>query len=125
MALKGTHDHEGKEYELRVESLENQGNLQKEITLFHRLDRCRPGHVVSDDMTDERGAHGHRHAGKENTKERFHQPSHAERLTDPFQLIGGHLAGTGQLETVPQRNEGDIAQSDKDNDTDEKHVPGG
>lgn len=35
-----TYNHEGKEDQLWVESLPDDGNLQEEITLLDRLDRC-------------------------------------------------------------------------------------
>jgi hypothetical protein len=35
-----TYNHDGKEHELRIESFEDERNLQEEITLFYRLDRC-------------------------------------------------------------------------------------
>lgn len=46
------------------------------------------------------------------------------RLTNPFKLIGSHLTSSWKLETVSQSDEGDIAQPNKDDDTDEEDVPG-
>jgi len=48
---------------------------------------------------------------------------HTRKLTNPFELIRRHFTGSGKLESVSQSDEGDVTQTDKDDDTDKKHVP--
>ena len=48
---------------------------------------------------------------------------HTRKPTNPFELIRRHFTGSGKLESVSQSDEGDVTQTDKDDDTDKKHVP--
>ena len=46
-------------------------------------------------------------------------------LTNPLELIERHLPGTGQLETVSERDGGDVTDADEEDDTDQSDVPRG
>jgi hypothetical protein len=46
-------------------------------------------------------------------------------LTNPLELVQRHLPAARQLKTVPQRDRGDITDTDEKCDTGDCHIPGG
>lgn len=64
-----THDTKREEDQLRVEPLEDEGQLEEEVGLLNRLDSSRPRHVVADQVRHEGSGHGHGHAREEDCEE--------------------------------------------------------